>query len=214
MRWGWPGAGKGWLAKVGRGAREKAWATGEAETTAQTARLRGQEEGKETPLLSVEGALDEVWLGTVLRKDLRGVCENPDSLSSCLSSWVWITGVFHYAWLLGVFLPPMLQRYTGEFKDWLAWRAGMEGRWGAWGRWGERQLRNRSQGSSWNRCSLASAGTLLSCGTPPVLSVPPSQPLLIPLSWQNGLENCKLWESGISDFLFSRRCQDKEQGWN
>lgn len=104
------GLGKvGWL--TGEGGKRKAWATGEAET--MDSKAERAERKEKNPLWKT--ALDEVWLETVLRKDLRGVCGSPDSLSLPASvPECGITWVSHSAWLFGSFYHPCLQRWFLE----------------------------------------------------------------------------------------------------
>lgn len=171
-------------------------------------------EGKEkNPLWRT--ALDEVWFETVLRKDLRGVCGSPDSLSSCLSSWVWdYMSVPLCLALWGLSTTHACK--GGSLNQRIQGLVGMESRykegWGGgtpeWDRLGKIHPRVPAET---NACSLP-CGPALSWE--PVLSILPSQKLSILLRLPNGLENCKLWESGMGNYLFSSSWQDKEQGLN
>lgn len=104
----------GWLKWAG--AREKAWAIGEADTTAGTARLRGQRERKRNPC----------WEWPLIKYDLKQCSEKTQEGSVKAQTRsppasvpeYGITWVFHSACSLGPFYHPCLQRYTRAFKDW------------------------------------------------------------------------------------------------
>lgn len=125
----------------------------------------------------------------------------------------------HYALLFGVFLPPMLANVVLEPESSRAGgdgeqiQEGLGGGMPTWDRWGKSsgEIHPRVPAEI-SACSSLPYGLALSWD--PVLSIPPSQKLLILLRLLNGLENCKLWESGMGNSLFSSSWQGKEQGLN